>query len=79
MVRVPLRVRIHLDYVGPFMNKMFLRSYYSKWLKVLPVNNATTPATIEQLLKVFSSISTHGLPNTIVLYNGLVFTRYYIY
>ena len=36
---------------------------HSKWLEVLPVNNATTATTIEQLLNVFA---THGLPNTIV-------------
>ena len=40
---------------------------HSKWLEVLPVNNVTTAATIEQSLNVFT---THGLPNTIVSYNG---------
>ena len=44
---------------------------HSKWLEVLPVNNATTATTIEQLLNVFT---THGLPNTIVSDNGSVFT-----
>ena len=44
---------------------------HSKWLEVLPVNNATTATTIEQLLNVFA---THGLPNTIVSDNGSVFT-----
>ena len=60
-----------MDYTGPFLNKMFLViiDAHSKWLEVLPVNNATTAATMEQLLNVFT---THGLPNTIVLYNGSV-------
>ena len=44
---------------------------HSKWLEVLPVNNATTATTIEQLLNVFT---THGLPNTIVSDNGSAFT-----
>ena len=44
---------------------------HSKWLEVLPVSNATTTVTIEQLLNVFT---THGLPNTIVSDNGSVFT-----
>ena len=43
---------------------------HSKWLKVLPVSNATT-ITIEQLLNMFT---THGLPNTTVSDNGSVFT-----
>ena len=67
--------RIHLDNAGPFLNKMFLViiDAHSKWLEVLPVNNATTATTIKQLLNVFT---THGLPNTIVLMqvNGSVFT-----
>ena len=63
--------RIHIDYAGPFLNKMFLViiDAHSKWLEVLPVNNATTATTIEQLLNVFA---THGLPNTIVSDNGSV-------
>ena len=44
---------------------------HSKWLEVLSVNKATTATTIEQLQNVFT---THGLPNTIVSDNGLVFT-----
>ena len=65
--------RIHIDYAGPFLNKMFLVivDAHSKWLEVLPVSNATTTVTIEQLLNVFT---THGLPNTIVSDNGSVFT-----
>jgi len=65
--------RIHVDYAGPFLNKMFLViiDAHSKWLEVLPVNSATTSATIELLWNVFI---THGLPNTIVSDNGSVFT-----
>ena len=66
-------LRIHIDYAGPFLNKMFLVivDAHSKWLEVLSVSNATT-VTIKLLLNVFT---THGLlPNTIVSDNGSVFT-----
>jgi len=65
--------RIHIDYAGPFLNKMFLViiDAHSKWMEVLPVSNATTAVTVEKLLSVFSI---HGLPHTIVSDNGSVFT-----
>ena len=60
-------------YAGPFLNKMLLviNDAHSKWLEVLPINNATTTTTIGQFLNVFT---THGLPNRIVSENGSVFT-----
>ena len=66
-------LHINIDYAGPFLNKMFLVivDAHPKWLEVLPVSNATTTVTIEQLLNVFT---THGLPYTIVSDNGSVFT-----
>ena len=44
---------------------------HSKWLEVLPVDNATTTVTIVQLLNAFIA---HGLPNIFVFDNGSVFT-----
>ena len=41
--------RIHVDYAGPFMGKMFfvLIDAHSKWMDVYPVNSATSATTIE--------------------------------
>ena len=65
--------RVHVDYAGPFMGKMFLLiiDAHSKWLDVHCVNSATTEATIEELRATFA---THGLPEMIVSDNGSVFT-----
>ena len=39
------------DYAGPFLNKMFvvIIDTHSKWMKVIPVSNATTAVTVEKL------------------------------
>ena len=65
--------RLHADYAGPFLGKMFLIvvDAYSKWLEVRPVGSATTQATVEQLRSIFA---THGLPEMFVTDNGTVFT-----
>ena len=65
--------RIHIDYAGPFMGKMFLIviDAHSKWLDIHCVNNATTEITIAKLRSTFA---THGLPEIIVSDNGAVFT-----
>ena len=65
--------RIHIDYAGPFMGKMFLLiiDAHSKWLDVHYVNSATTETTIEKLRPTFA---TYGLPEMIVSDNGSVFT-----
>ncbi|KAG1927827.1 K02A2.6-like [Pimephales promelas] len=57
--------RLHVDYAGPFMGKMFLVliDAHSKWMDVYPVNSATSAATIECLRKSFSN---QGLPELIV-------------
>ena len=36
-------VRLHIDYLGPFMDKMFLVivDSYSKWVEVFPVSHST--------------------------------------
>ena len=61
--------RIHIDYAGPFLGKMFLIMIdaYSKWIEVHPVNTATSRVTIEKLRSTFAI---HGLPMTIVSGNG---------
>ncbi len=43
--------RLHVDYAGPFMGKMFfvLIDAHSKWMDVYPVNSATSATTIECL------------------------------
>lgn len=66
-------VRLHLDYAGPFLGKMFLIlvDAHSKWMEVCQVTSATSSITIEHLRKVFS---THGLPEMLVTDNGSVFT-----
>ena len=65
--------RIHLDYAGPFLGKMFLIvvDAYSKWLDAFPMNSSTSSATIEKLRRIFAE---HGLPNQCVTDNGTCFT-----
>ncbi|XP_072171469.1 uncharacterized protein [Diadema setosum] len=65
--------RIHLDYAGPFMGRMFLVlvDSHSKWMDVFPVYKATSSITIEKLRETFAI---HGLPELIVTDNGSVFT-----
>ena len=50
--------RIHIDYAGPFLGKMFLIMVdaYSKWLEVHPTNVATSRATIEKQLLVITVV-----------------------
>jgi len=64
--------RLHVDYAGPFMGKMFLVliDAHSKWMDVYPVNSATSAATIECLRKSFSN---QGLPELIVSDNATCF------
>ena len=65
--------RIHVDYAGPFMGKMFLLvvDTHSKWMEVAVVTSATTQSTIEKLRVMFA---THGLPDILVSDNGTAFT-----
>ena len=57
--------RLHLDYAGPFLNRVFLVlvDAHSKWLEVVPVSAATSMVTIEKLRTIFT---THRLPKRIV-------------
>ena len=63
--------RLHLDFVGPFLGKMFLVliDAHSKWIKVFCTSTATSAVVIEELRSLFVRF---GLPETIVTDNGSV-------
>ena len=65
--------RLHIDFAGPFLGKMFLIivDAHSKWIESVIMNEITAPSTILQLRKVFAI---HGLPDVIVSDNGPTFT-----
>ena len=65
-------VRIHLDYLGPYLEKMILVfvDSYSKWVDVIPMSNTKTTFLLECLRYSFA---THGLPFVIVTDNGTSF------
>ena len=64
--------RVHIDYAGPFMGKMFLIAVdaHSKWLEVRSVPSATSFHTIRVLRAIFA---VHGLPELLVSHNGSSF------
>ena len=61
--------RIHVDFAGPFFNKMFFLviDAHSKWGEVFQMAQTTATKTIEVLRQLFSS---YGLPEQIVSDNG---------
>ncbi|XP_062588413.1 uncharacterized protein K02A2.6-like [Saccostrea cucullata] len=61
--------RVHIDFAGPFMQRMFLIivDAYSKWMDVVMMNSTTSESTINALRYLFSS---YGLPIEIVSDNG---------
>lgn len=65
--------RIHLDFMGPFLNKYFLIMVdaHSKWIEVFPMNSITSKVTIEVLRISFARF---GLPRQIVTDNATTFT-----
>jgi transposase InsO family protein len=65
--------RIHLDFAGPYLGKMFLVvvDAYSKYLEVVPMSHATSSTTVAALRHIFSNF---GLPEHIVTDNGSQFT-----
>ena len=65
-------MRIHMDFAGPFLGKMFLIvvDAYSKWLEVSVMNESTSTSTVSKLRQMFS---THGLPQVSVSDNGPAF------
>ena len=67
-------VRLHLDYAGPYHNKMFLitADSFSKWIDVIPSSSATSDKTIKKLRTVFTNFR---IPDQIVTENGSAFTN----
>ncbi|XP_031343692.1 uncharacterized protein K02A2.6-like [Photinus pyralis] len=61
--------RIHIDYLGPFMNTyiLIIVDAYTKWIEAIPMKNITANATIRILRDIFSRF---GLPVTVVSDNG---------
>ena len=66
-------LRVHIDFAGPFLGKMFLICVdaHSKWPEVLMMSSTTTHATMEALRSLFAR---YGLPEQIVSDNGPQFT-----
>ena len=64
--------RIHIDYAGPFMGKMFLLiiDAHSKWLDIHITNSCNTQSTVEKLRMTFAN---HGFPKMVVSDNGPAF------
>ncbi len=65
--------RVHIDYAGPYENRMFLVvvDAYSKWMEVIPTSGSTAKITISKLRRIFS---THGIPDILVSDNAAAFT-----
>ena len=64
--------RIHVDFAGPFLGKMFLVviDAHSKWPEVIMMNSTTSLRTIEELRSLFGR---YGLPEQLVSDNGSQF------
>ena len=65
--------RLHMDFVGPFLGKMFLIvvDYFSKWLDVLPMSSsANAPHTVRNMRSLFA---TQGRPELVVTDNAPCF------
>ena len=65
--------RIHIDYAGPFLRKMFLVTVdaHSKWIDVHMMSCSTSLATVSKLRETFSMF---GIPKVVVLDNGPCFS-----
>ena len=65
--------RVHADYAGPFMGKMFLIlvDAHSKWIECHVMSSSSTEATIEKMEQSFATL---GLPVYLVTDNGSCFT-----
>ena len=66
-------VRVHADFAGPFLGKMYLIliDAHSKWIKVHITTSTTSSVTIEKLRSTFA---TFGIPEILVTDNGFNFT-----
>ena len=65
--------RLHIDYAGPFENKMFLIlvDAHTKWREIFPTTTSTSTTTITKLRQIFAQF---GVPKNIVTDNGSCFT-----
>ncbi|KAL5496662.1 hypothetical protein EMCRGX_G012995 [Ephydatia muelleri] len=65
--------RIHVDFAGPFLGKMFfiIVDAHSKWPEVIPMSTTTSLATVAELTRLFAS---YGIPQQLVSDNGPQFT-----
>ena len=61
--------RIHIDFAGPFLGRMFLVvvDAHSKWPEVIQMSTTTSTNTIEALRRLFAA---YGLPRQLVSDNG---------
>ena len=61
--------RVHIDFAGPFLNRMFLLAVdaHSKWPEVIEMSNTTSSKTTDELRRLFA---TYGLPEQLVTDNG---------
>ena len=64
--------RVHVDFAGPFMGKMFfiVVDAFSKWIEVDALSNCTSATTVNRLRRIFAM---HGLPQVLVSDNGPAF------
>lgn len=62
-------MRVHIDFCGPVMGKMFLIAIdaHSKWIEAHSMTSITSTATIEKLRSIFAE---HGIPAVLVSDNG---------
>ena len=65
--------RVHIDFAGPFQNKLFLVvvDAHSKWVEAKVVSSTSSAAAINNLRTLFAQF---GLPELIVSDNGPAFT-----
>ena len=65
-------VRLHLDFAGPFLGKMYLVliDSHSKWIEAFPTSSATSSVVMEHLRTTFAQF---GIPETVVTDNGPCF------
>ena len=64
--------RIHVDFAGPFLVRMFLVVVdAAKWPEVITMSSTTTSTTINELHHLFAA---YGLPKQLVSDNGPQFT-----
>ena len=61
--------RVHLDFAGPFMGRMYLIAIdaHSKWPEVIEMTSTTAQKTIIELRRIFAA---YGLPEQVVTDNG---------